>query len=52
MAAGNILADLRKADQFIGLEDALIAASAIMNQYIVLSKFSILVIYKAQFCIR
>ena len=33
LAAGDILADLRKSGQTIGLEDVLIAASAITNQF-------------------
>ena len=37
LAAGDILADLRKAGQTIGLEDVLIAASAVKNQYIVVT---------------
>jgi tRNA(fMet)-specific endonuclease VapC len=35
LAAGDILADLRKSGQTIGLEDVLIAASAITNQFVV-----------------
>jgi tRNA(fMet)-specific endonuclease VapC len=35
--AGDILADLRKKGHFIGLEDVLIAASAVANQYIVVT---------------
>jgi tRNA(fMet)-specific endonuclease VapC len=37
LAAGDILADLRKSGQTIGLEDVLIAASAITNQYTMVS---------------
>lgn len=37
MAAGDILADLRKSGQTIGLEDVLIAASAITNQFTVVT---------------
>ena len=37
LAAGDILADLRKSGQTIGLEDVLIAASAITNQFIVVT---------------
>ncbi len=37
LRAGNILADLRKSGQTIGLEDVLIAASAIVNQYTVVT---------------
>jgi len=33
LATGDILADLRKSGNIIGLEDVLIAASAITNQY-------------------
>jgi tRNA(fMet)-specific endonuclease VapC len=36
-AAGDILADLRKSGNVIGLEDVLIAASAITNQYTVVT---------------
>ena len=35
--AGNILAELRKQGEIIGLEDVLIAASALANQYIVVT---------------
>ncbi|MGD8337095.1 MAG: PIN domain-containing protein, partial [Desulfobacterales bacterium] len=35
--AGNILAELRKKGERIGLEDVLIAASALANQYIVVT---------------
>jgi tRNA(fMet)-specific endonuclease VapC len=35
LSAGNILAELRKKGERIGLEDVLIAASALANQYIV-----------------
>jgi len=37
LAAGDILADLRKSGNIIGLEDILIAASAITNQFIVVT---------------
>ena len=37
LRAGDILADLRKSGQTIGLEDVLIAASAIVNQYTVVT---------------
>ena len=37
LAAGGILADLRKSGQTIGLEDVLIAASAITNQFVVVT---------------
>jgi len=37
LAAGDILADLRKSGQTIGLEDVLIAASAITNQFTVVT---------------
>ena len=37
LAAGDILAGLRKSGQIIGLEDVLIAASAITNQYTVVT---------------
>jgi len=37
LAAGDILADLRKTGNIIGLEDVLIAASAITNQYTVVT---------------
>lgn len=37
LVAGDILAGLRKAGQTIGLEDVLIAASAISNQYAVVT---------------
>ena len=37
LAAGDSLADLRKSGQTIGLEDVLIAASAITNQYTVVT---------------
>ena len=37
LVAGDILAGLRKAGQIIGLEDVLIAASAITNQYTVVT---------------
>ena len=37
VCAGNILADLRKKGESIGLEDVLIAASAVANQYIVVT---------------
>ena len=36
-AAGDILADLRKSGNVIGLEDVLIAASAITNQFTVVT---------------
>jgi tRNA(fMet)-specific endonuclease VapC len=37
LVAGDILADLRKTGQNIGLEDVLIAASAITNRYTVVT---------------
>jgi len=37
LAAGDILANLRKSGQTIGLEDVLIAASAITQQYTVVT---------------
>jgi len=37
LRAGDILADLRKSGQTIGLEDVLIAASAILNHYTVVT---------------
>jgi tRNA(fMet)-specific endonuclease VapC len=37
LSAGNILAELRKKGEMIGLEDVLIAASALTNQYIVVT---------------
>lgn len=37
LIAGNILAELRKQGEIIGLEDVLIAASALANQYIVVT---------------
>lgn len=37
LAAGDILADLRKAGQIIGLEDVLISASALTRQYTVVT---------------
>lgn len=37
LSAGNILAELRKKGESIGLEDVLIAASALANQYIVVT---------------
>jgi predicted nucleic acid-binding protein len=37
LIAGNILAELRKQGQIMGLEDVLIAASALANQYIVVT---------------
>ena len=37
LVAGDILADLRKTGQNIGLEDVLIAASGITNQYTVVT---------------
>jgi len=37
MAAGDILADLRKSGQIIGLEDVLIAASALTHQFSVVT---------------
>lgn len=37
LTAGNILAELRKKGESIGLEDLLIAASAITNHYIVVT---------------
>ena len=37
LSAGNILAELRKKGESIGLEDVLIAASAVANQYIVVT---------------
>ena len=37
LATGDILADLRKSGNTIGLEDVLIAASAITNQYTVVT---------------
>jgi len=37
LRAGDILADLRKSGQTIGLEDVLIAASAIVNHYTVVT---------------
>ena len=37
LIAGNILADLRRQGEMIGLEDVLIAASALVNQYIVVT---------------
>ncbi len=37
LAAGGILADLRKAGQFIGVEDVLIAATALANQHTVVT---------------
>ena len=37
LVAGDILAGLRKTGQIIGLEDVLIAASAITNQYTVVT---------------
>ena len=37
LAAGDILAEQRKTGQIIGLEDVLIAASAITNQYTVVT---------------
>lgn len=37
LIAGNILAELRKKGESIGLEDVLIAASAITNNYIVVT---------------
>jgi len=37
LRAGDILADLRKSGQTIGLEDVLIAASAIVNLYTVVT---------------
>jgi len=37
LAAGDILADLKKSGQPIGIEDVLIAASAISNQFIVVT---------------
>ena len=37
LRAGNILSDLRRSGQSIGLEDALIAASAITNQFTVVT---------------
>jgi tRNA(fMet)-specific endonuclease VapC len=37
LSAGNILAELRKKGERIGLEDVLIAASALANQYIVVT---------------
>jgi len=36
-SAGNILAELRKKGESIGLEDVLIAASAVANQYTVVT---------------
>jgi len=37
LTAGDILANLRKTGQTVGIEDVLIAASAITNQYIVVT---------------
>jgi len=37
LAAGHILADLKKSGQPIGIEDVLIAASAISNRFIVVT---------------
>lgn len=37
LAAGDILADLKKSGQHISIEDVLIAASAISNQFIVVT---------------
>jgi tRNA(fMet)-specific endonuclease VapC len=37
LAAGGILADLRKAGQIIGVEDVLIAATALANQHTVVT---------------
>ena len=37
MMAGDILAEMRKTDKTIGMEDALIAASAMMNQCIMVT---------------
>lgn len=37
LAAGDILADLRKSGQIIGLEDVLIAASALTHQFSVVT---------------
>jgi tRNA(fMet)-specific endonuclease VapC len=37
ISAGNILAELRKKGESIGLEDVLIAASAVANQYIMVT---------------
>jgi tRNA(fMet)-specific endonuclease VapC len=37
LSAGNILAELRKKGEIIGLEDVLIAASAVANQCIVVT---------------
>ena len=37
LATGDILADLRKSGNIIGLEDVLIAASAMTNQYTVVT---------------
>lgn len=37
LAAGDILADLRKSGQTIGLEDVLVAASAMTHQFIVVT---------------
>jgi tRNA(fMet)-specific endonuclease VapC len=37
LVAGDILAELRKTGQIIGLEDVLIAASALTRQYIVVT---------------
>ena len=37
LAAGDILAELRKSGQIIGLEDVLIAASAITHQFVVVT---------------
>ena len=37
LSAGNILAELRKKGESMGLEDVLIAASALANQYIVVT---------------
>ncbi len=37
LVSGDILADLRKAGRSIGMEDVLIAASAITNQFIIVT---------------
>ncbi|NNL78508.1 MAG: PIN domain-containing protein [Desulfobacterales bacterium] len=37
LTAGDILANLRKTGQTLGIEDVLIAASAMTNQYIVVT---------------